>query len=47
MRITVLGATGRTGRHIVADALRRGHPITQRSPVVPTRSPTFRDSARS
>jgi uncharacterized protein YbjT (DUF2867 family) len=28
MRITVVGATGRTGRHVVDEGLRRGHDIT-------------------
>jgi putative NADH-flavin reductase len=28
MRITVFGATGRTGRHLLAEGLRRGHQLT-------------------
>jgi putative NADH-flavin reductase len=28
MRITVFGATGRTGRHLLAEGLRRGHQVT-------------------
>ncbi|WP_327008008.1 SDR family oxidoreductase [Dactylosporangium sp. NBC_01737] len=28
MRITVFGSTGRTGRHVLAEGLRRGHAIT-------------------
>jgi len=28
MKLTVIGATGRTGRHVVAEALRRGHKVT-------------------
>lgn len=28
MRLTVIGATGRTGRHVLAEAARRGHHIT-------------------
>lgn len=28
MKVTVLGATGRTGRHVVEELLRRGHPVT-------------------
>jgi len=28
MKLTVIGATGRTGRHVVDEALRRGHKVT-------------------
>lgn len=28
MRVTVFGATGRTGRHVVAEGVRRGHRVT-------------------
>jgi uncharacterized protein YbjT (DUF2867 family) len=28
MRLTVFGATGRTGRHVLAEGLRRGHQLT-------------------
>jgi uncharacterized protein YbjT (DUF2867 family) len=28
MRITVFGATGRTGRHLLAEGLRRDHQLT-------------------
>ncbi|MET7461209.1 NAD(P)-binding oxidoreductase [Nonomuraea sp. NPDC005501] len=28
MRIAIIGSTGRTGRHVLAEALRRGHQVT-------------------
>lgn len=28
MKLTVIGSTGRTGRHVVSDATRRGHEVT-------------------